>query len=208
VALAHVVMYAELEGWICSGRQRGSQQSYALVEERLGPLAEIDRTDALALLARVFYLSRGPATVRDLAGWASLTLAEARQATDAVRDDLRELELDGRTYLLDADAVAPGREEPFLHLVQAYDEIVSSYPDSREAVLGGRALERERTQYIHPVLVDGRLVGRWRYERDGAGRPVRIVTRLQRELTGEEQELMDAEVCRFATFVGGDVEWR
>ncbi|MDX6326319.1 MAG: hypothetical protein QOK15_2673, partial [Nocardioidaceae bacterium] len=51
-------------------------------------------------------------------------------------------------------------------------------------------------------------LGRWRYRRGGDGRPASVETRLVRDLTGDEHDGIDAEVRRFATFVGRDVEWR
>ncbi|MDX6326551.1 MAG: hypothetical protein QOK15_2905, partial [Nocardioidaceae bacterium] len=200
VRLAHVLMYAELEGWICSGRRQGSLQTYALVAERLPDAGPVDREEALVRLASAYFASRGPATVRDLAAWASLTLTEARRAIAALGDEVEELDVAGRTFLVArGSAPPPRREGPTVHLVQTYDEIVSSYPESRETVGGGRVLERERTAYTHAVLLDGRLLGRWRYRRGGDGRPASVETRLVRDLTGDEHDGIDAEVRRFAT---------
>ena len=209
VRLAHILMYAELEGWICSGRQREGQQAYALLEERVPSAAPVPREEALVRLADAFFASRGPATVKDLAGWASLTLTEARRAAAELRTKLDEVEVDGRTFLTPhGSRPPPAPKNPRVHLVQAYDEIVSSYPDSRGEVFGGRVLERERTPYTHAVLVNGRLLGRWRYERDSSGRPHRIETRLVRELSIDERSALEGEVSRFEDFVGQPVEWR
>lgn len=207
VRLAHVLMYAELEGWICSGRNRGAQQTYALLGERVPDVRPVDREEALVRLASAYFSSRGPAVLKDFATWASLPLTEARRAVSQLDDQLEVTVVDGLTFLVAPDAgPPPAKPGPSLHLVQAYDEIVSSYPDSRDVIAGTRVLER--TAYTHAVLLDGRLLGRWRYLRDPGGWPAVVETRLLRELTGEERALMDAEVGRFAAFAGRDVDWR
>lgn len=201
VRLAHVVMWAELEGWIASGPARGKQQTYRL----LPPLDRWDVAEAQAELAGQYLRTRGPATPRDLATWASLTLTEARRAVAAVAP-LR-LEVDGRSYV--HTGAPPGsRPSGAVHLLQAYDELVMSYSESRDVLTGGETLwsSSDRT-FTHPLVVDGRLAGHWRYDRDSAGRPHRITTRLLRDLSSREREAMDHEVHRFAAFADREVSW-
>ena len=93
-------------------------------------------------------------------------------------------------------------------LLQAYDELVMSYSDSREVLTDGQQLwDLPGRTFMHPLAVDGRLVGHWRYDRDGAGRPERVTIRLLRPLTDEERQALDREVSRFAMFAGRDVSW-
>src|SRR5690625_2707722 len=80
--LAYALMFTELEGLVCSGRRRGKQHTYARLDERVPGSDSRSRPEALAELARRYFISRGPASIRDLATWASLTLAEvARRPT-------------------------------------------------------------------------------------------------------------------------------
>ena len=200
--LAHVVMWAELEGWIGSGPARGNRQTYRL----LPPLEPWDEADARVELARRYVRTRGPVTVRDFATWASLTLTQARRAVDAVEPD--RLEADGVTYVHTSAPPAPP-EGPVARLLQAYDELVMSYSDSRDVLTGGATLwDLPARTFMHPLAIDGRLVGHWRYDRDAAGRPERVTTRLLRQLSRLERDALAAEVSRFATFAGRDVEWR
>ena len=59
--LAHIIMWAELDGLICSGPRRGKQFTYALLEERVGGSTRFDREKALEKLARKYFISHGPA---------------------------------------------------------------------------------------------------------------------------------------------------
>jgi hypothetical protein len=48
--LAHIVMQAEIDAVVCSGARRGTQSTYALLDERVPPAAARSRDDALAEL--------------------------------------------------------------------------------------------------------------------------------------------------------------
>ena len=78
--LAYLMMHAELEGVICSGPRQGKQFTYALLEERAPKAKTRERAEALAELAKRYFASHGPATVRDFAWWSGLTLNDARTA--------------------------------------------------------------------------------------------------------------------------------
>ena len=76
ILLAH----AELDGLICSGRAAGGEHTYALMDERVPAPRRLGRTEALAELALRYFTGHGPATERDLAYWATLTLTDVRAA--------------------------------------------------------------------------------------------------------------------------------
>ena len=74
ILLAH----AELDGLICSGPVAGGEHTYALMDERVPAPRRLGRTEALAELALRYFTGHGPATERDLAYWATLTLTDVR----------------------------------------------------------------------------------------------------------------------------------
>ena len=202
--LAHVAMWAELEGWIGSGPGRGRQQTYRL----LPPLRTWEEADARAALARRYVRTRGPVTVRDFATWASLTLTQARQALEVVGPE--QLEAGGRVFVhTSAPPPVPQDEAPIARLLQAYDELVMSCSDSRDVLTddGAAPWALEASTFMHPLTIDARVAGQWRYERDSAGNPYRVLTRLLRPLSGHEVEAVDREVARFARFVRREVSW-
>ena len=93
--LAYLMMHAELEGVICSGPRRGKQFTYALLDERVPATKPKTRDEALAELARRYFASHGPATVRDFAWWSGLTVKDAQQAIDSVRPRLESSTIGG-----------------------------------------------------------------------------------------------------------------
>ena len=68
-ALGHLLLVAELRGVICSGPPRGSEHTYALVDEVVPPGRDLDRDEAVRRLTERFFAGHGPASERDLARW-------------------------------------------------------------------------------------------------------------------------------------------
>ena len=96
--LAHILMHAELVGLLCSGPLRGKQHTYALLEERAPAVPRLTREQALAELARRYFTSHGPASVKDFQWWSSLRQGDIRQGLEAAADDLEHELIDGVTY--------------------------------------------------------------------------------------------------------------
>ena len=94
ILLAH----AELDGLICSGAVVDGEHTYALMAERVPAPRRLERVEALAELALRYFTGHGPATERDLAYWATLTLTDVRAGLHHVRDQLDSFHHDGRTF--------------------------------------------------------------------------------------------------------------
>jgi hypothetical protein len=162
--MGYVLMQAELEGVICSGARRGKQFTYALFEERVPYAKTLARDEALAELARRYFLSRGPATVHDFAKWAGLTLADARVGLEASSAELQHDVVNEQTYWSQASRRSTSRVPFAAHLLSIYDEYVSGYKDhlaivDKETGARLRALGNALTNI---VVVDGRIVGTWK----------------------------------------------
>jgi len=162
--LTYMLMHAELSATICSGPKRGRQHTYAAFDSRVpdspGPSGE----ESLAVLARRYFSSRGPASVRDFAWWSGLSATDASRALDLAREALASVEV-GTTSLWFPEAVVPSRRRPRVDLVACYDEFVMSYSATR-SLMTGPGFDFPAPGYVdgfrHVVLVDGRLAGHWR----------------------------------------------
>jgi hypothetical protein len=192
ILLAH----AELDGLICSGTPVGGEHTYALMSERVPAPRRLERTEALAELALRYFTGHGPATERDLAYWATLTLTDVRAGLREVGDRLDSFEHDGRTFWhAPADAPA-GAQEPGAHLLQVLDEMYRGYQDSRWVLDAAGAVPRVRETTTGMALVDAQLVAAVR----------RTVTRDQlqfalqpyRTLTPAEVEALQRAARRYA----------
>lgn len=168
IRLGYLIHYAELEAVICSGARRGKQFTYALLEERASQAKQLDHDEALAELAKRYFTSHGPATVKDLTWWSSLTLAEARRAVDLVGTGLTSEVIGDQTYWFAPDGPRPSHrpadeQAPKLFLLPNYDEYIS-YAD-RSAIFDPAHAEqmdpKKHTVYVHFIVINGQIVGTW-----------------------------------------------
>ncbi|HEY3574902.1 MAG TPA: winged helix DNA-binding domain-containing protein [Arthrobacter sp.] len=92
LALAYLIMHAEISGVLVSGapvRSPGGalRQTYAAFDERVAGDTVLSREESLAVLALRYFGSRGPATVRDCADWSGLTMTDIRKGL-ALADEI------------------------------------------------------------------------------------------------------------------------
>jgi hypothetical protein len=198
--LAYFVMRAELDGVLCSGPMRGRQHTYAALDERAPNAIALHLDEALGELTRRYFTTRGPATVKDYARWSSLTLFQARRGLDLVGSELEHADLDGRTYWFAPGDPPEHIDEGRVDLVQGYDELVMSYSESRDALLGlGVPDEGPTLPFLHTLLLDGRVAGAWR---PAIGRDSATVeaTLLRPGKTG--RPFVEAAVERYGQYLG------
>ena len=201
--LGYILMRAELDGVICSGAPKGKQHSYASLDERAPEVDTRDRDEALAELTRRYFISRGPATLKDYLRWSSLTAADGRRGLDSVESELEHEEADGRTYWFAPSSPGPMEAGGRIDLVQGYDECIMSYSESRDLLRSpttSDANSHETTAFTHAVLLEGRLIGHWkRYPKKHS---VAIETFSYRPLNGVERKALVSAVERYGRFLG------
>ncbi|HEV8174092.1 MAG TPA: winged helix DNA-binding domain-containing protein [Actinoplanes sp.] len=195
ILLAH----AELDGLICSGGVVDGEHTYALMAERVPTLRRLGRTEALAELALRYFTGHGPATERDLAYWATLSLTDIRAGLQQVRDQLDSFEHDGRTFW-HAPADAPhGPQEPAGHLLQILDETYRGYQDSRWVLDAAGHVPRARETAVGMALVDGQLLAAMR--RTIANDHVKFDLRPYRALKPHEIEALHDAAKRYGDYL-------
>lgn len=202
--LNHIVMNAELAGAICSGGLRGKQHTYALLDERAPKARRLDRDEALAELTRRYFTSHGPATVKDFSWWASLPTGDIKRGLDAAGDVIASEEVDGRTFWFASGAKPPSAGPPKAHLLQAYDELIVGYTDSRYLLdLAGSVPKQtptERIVYPGAVVIGTQVVGHWK--RTVGEKTVRLDVAVYRKLNGAQAKALDEEGRRLGRFLG------
>jgi len=199
--LAHIASHGELTGLICSGPQRGKQSTYALVDERVAPVAPLSRDEALAELTRRYFTSHGPATIRDFVWWSGLTVADTRRGLEITGASTAES--NGLTYWW-----LPSRRKPVdaagtAHLLPNYDEFLVAYQhrDSIGAAAFKTLVAEQRVDVFgYFLLVDGKVAGSWRRVVDPGKARVRV------DLHGPQPRLVRdriaAAASRFGTYLG------
>ena len=157
IRLAALMMDAELEGIVVSGPRRGKQFTYALLEERAPRARTLPRDEALAELAKRYFTSHGPATLRDYAWWSGLTVGDAIAGIEAVAPALQREVIDGRSCWSVGTKVPSPRASATAHLLPNYDEYLVAYKDRGPVVGAWRG-----DVFAHHFVIDGQLAGRWK----------------------------------------------
>jgi hypothetical protein len=199
--LAYVIMNAELEGLICSGPMRGGQQTYALLAERAPEVGS--RAGDLGELAWRFYAGHGPASLRDLARWATLTQSQAGSATEAASERLERVAVDGVPHWFDPAAASAAATDRAL-LLPVYDEATLSYP----AVNFPRAELYPQAAHPEPsagaVVVGEANIGTWR--RELRGKSVIVDVAVASGRSARDLRLVTAAAEELAAFLGRQLE--
>lgn len=197
--LGHIALYAEAEGVICSGPRRGKHSTYALLSQRAPAARSLPRDESLAELARRYFQSHGPATIRDFAWWSGLPAADARRALEM--HPARKQDVDGLTYWT-LRRNQPRRPVPAsVHLLPIYDEFLNAYRDRRAVAHGPSMVASKKGGYgtfQHAVVIGGQVTGTWRTPGQAAGTVQVIPTR---RLTPNERRAVNQEVARYTRFV-------
>jgi hypothetical protein len=156
-ALVHILMRTCLLGHAVRGPIVGAEHAYVLVRDWLGVelVAPADRDAALTELARRYLHGHAPASDRDLAKWAGLSLGDARRGLSGLRGlhDRGE----GRVSM-----TRPSRTSaPVPKLLGPFDPLLLGWTD-RSPVVGAYAQLVTSNGLFRPfALVDGRAVATW-----------------------------------------------
>jgi hypothetical protein len=182
----HILGRLAQEGLICFGPRDGKQQVFVLLEEWLPAASDLPGArdlpgtevlppeQALAELARRYFTSHGPATVKDFAWWSGLTVTKARAGLEMAGPHLAQVEMDGIRYWgppsapakVEPSRVKPSRVKPSpaVHLLPAFEEYLLGYTDRSAVLEPGYAQQKvARNGILRPIIViDGQVVGAWK----------------------------------------------
>lgn len=141
-------------------------------------LKKYDEATALQLLILRYLQSFGPANLDDIAWWIGVLKSKTKEALNAVRDQLREIEIEGLPgafflpraelqSLLDMRHVG----EPSVNILPILDPYLMGYRHRQ------RYLDPSRYDYIFDrtgnatstILVEGRVTGIWDYGDSSSG---------------------------------------
>ena len=159
-ALVHLLALASLRGLIVRGPVVGGHHAFALRAEWLGPAPKVDLERALAELARRYLAGHGPASDRDLAKWAGVSLGSSRAGVRSIGAEL----IEGPDGLVDL----AGRRRPPApgpKLLGAFDPVLMGWT-SRTAILGDAERRVVTGGVFRPfAIIDGRAAATWSLSR-------------------------------------------
>ena len=159
-----VMMNAELDGIVCNGPMLGKQLSYALLDEKVPPAKSVTKDEALAKLARRYFISHGPATIKDFIWWSGLTAADAKIALEITKNEYDTLELNGTTFFFKYTNSIDENISKLPVFLPAFDEFIVSYTD-RSATLTSEIAKQAITKnaiFKPTIIADGKVIAIWK----------------------------------------------
>ena len=149
----------------------------------------------------------GPATVQDAATWSRYT--GLREVFDRIRPRLRTFhDEDGREYFDAPEGPLPDEDTPApVRFLPQFDNLLLSHADRSRFTAGGDYSEiwLNTTGFLGNLLVDGMLVGMWRFDQPTRavqqGKTSGVLTITTRPLPRRDATAVEAEAHRFIEFV-------
>ncbi|GAB4104402.1 winged helix DNA-binding domain-containing protein [Micromonospora taraxaci] len=207
----HLLWSASVRGVTCVAPNVGTEQTFALLDEWAPESRQLQRDEALAVLAHRYVRGHGPVTAREFAGWSGLTLTDARRGLAAAESALTTVRVDGEPMYVEA-ALADLPRVPLddLLVLPGFDEYLLGYRDRRlmldsahqQAVVPGNNGIFQAT-----VVRAGRVVGVWKRK---IGRTaVTVTVQPLTTLDAAARARVEEALGRYADFLGlpARVDW-
>lgn len=181
----HIIGQMAHEKVLCFGPRKGKQHTFVLLDEWIPKTRSLSKDEALEELTLRYFRSHGPATARDFAWWAGITVTEALRGLDMVNWDLKKV----GDYWMNAEAVE-GEQKLNVRILPFYDEFLVAYK------------EREDMQSIFTstVIVNGEVVGTWKRTLSKKG--VKIQTKFFKKINKQASAALEKQLDRYADFIG------
>ncbi len=197
--LSYHIRLAEYSGLLCSGDLFPMKHSYALAEKKLPQRTPLAKEEALALLARKYFRSHGPATLEDFVWWCGLGVGDCRSGMEAIRDELVAERWRGLTLWHCRDARTRGFRSGTVTLLPSYDEYLIGYKSRHFAVHPDHShrAHNDRGIFWPVVLLDGEVVGNWSAP---GGKPQVDIFHPDAKL---DEDALQAQIDRFGHFFFG-----
>jgi len=206
----HLLWYACQLGVLCQGPPQGKSHTFTLLSEWVPDPATPSREEGLAIMARRFFQSHGPASEKDFSRWTGLSLRECREGIAGAAHNLVWVETSAGPMLaaatvLDNDVavrrhlVLPGFDE---YMLGYGDRSLLMEPEHLKAVVPGNNGVFQAT-----LVRDGRVVGIWK--RTLKTKTVDITVTTLGSLSATDIRAFEREFAAYGRFVGREprVTW-
>lgn len=174
--LTQVIIRAELEMRLCNGE---TKDHYTLFEKRIPSTTKIPREEAICKLAKTYFTSRGPATLKDFAWWSGLNMKDAKLGISGLGRDLCSFMLDNLCYyhFEIKNNFAPISKSI---LLPAYDEYMISYTEGRDVVFpAGIEKSLVGNGIFKPlVIINNEIKGTWNRIKKNPFLEIQLLTEL------------------------------
>jgi len=203
---SHILLNAELEGLICSGKMKEKQTTYALLNERVEKPKPIKKEEALHKLATKYFQSHFPATLQDFCWWSGLSFSDAKQALESIKDQFIYEKLNEQEYWLPNSFALLKNTADSAFLLPAFDEFLISYKDRSATILHEHQSKAFSNNGIFwpTIVINGQVKGLWK--REIKKDTVVIERDLFDKKNYKDKELIKEAAKRFGSFLNKKTE--
>jgi hypothetical protein len=198
---AYILQRASLDGLICQTIAYRNNPIYLSMDE-LSKSKVPNRIDSLVELAKRYFNSHGPATLKDFVWWSGLLVKDARRGLEEIKSTLKKEIIGGQTYYWRCSSSSALIDSPIINLLPGFDEYLLSYKD-RGASIGPKKIKGRlfsTNGVFNPTIIsDGQVVGTWK--REFKNDHVLIKIRYFRKFTTPEEEALKSEVDHYGEFI-------
>lgn len=147
-------------GVLCVGPPQANEQTFVLLDEWAPDQRQLTYDESLAVIAKRFFGSHGPATISDFANWSGIKVSEAKMGLEFVKCDLIKETVGNREYWLPPDSAS--RDGIFL--LPGYDEFLIGYKDRGPSFekYGVMPISTYNGMFFPTIVVDGQVAGLWK----------------------------------------------
>ncbi len=159
----HILWWLAQEGVVCLGPREGKQQTFVLLDEWVPAVHTVGYEEGLALLAKRYFSSHGPARIQDFAWWSGVTLREATRSVEAIQTELSRRTTNGDILWRTKSSPAGSTATRGVHLLPAFDEFMVAYKH-REEILHPAYRTRGVVGFginSPAIVADGQVIGTW-----------------------------------------------
>lgn len=202
----HLTFLAEIEKLVCSGVLKQKKHSYALYGERISDKGKLPRAEAIYRLARTYFSSRGPASLKDFCWWSGLGQREAALAQELVGQGFGSFSREGLTYIYPETGFEGAGQSDSVLLLPAFDEFIICYAN-RSAVITQKEMARviSSNGIFRPILVvQGEVVGIWK--REIKKEVLRLTVLPFKPLSKKQEAICKQQAKRLGQFYGKQIE--
>jgi hypothetical protein len=194
----YLLQRASLEGLIVQVAVIRNEPHFARLPEA-APGSELPYEEALAKLAQRYFISRGPASLRDFAWWSGLTMADARIGLASIQQQLVQERL-GEVEFWRAPGDLPQISSPAVYLLPGFDEYLLSYQDRRAIMdIDMKELAGKNGMISPTIVIDGHISGTWK--RTLKKEQVEIVIKAFEPFSTVEKVAVSEAAARFGVFL-------
>ena len=161
--LSYHIRLAEYSGLLCSGDLTPLRRTCALVSDKIPGTIHLPREEALALLARKYFRSHGPATLEDFSWWSGLGTTECKKGMAAIGTELVRERWKGLDMISHQNGRIRGFRSGCVHLLPPYDEYLIGYKSRHISLHPDHSHRAHNNSGIFwpVVLQDGEVTGNW-----------------------------------------------